>query len=215
MTAEERLAEARLDDAMLELYEDVGRETGYWANYFLRDLKKVGGLAVARKLLRSASTSEGFVRLKKEGMLHRSVEALVISTGFRHLFTLEEVEIATNRLRDNGYTTSELQVPRQPAGSPPPELAQLLDRVENAPDQTARWDLRDEVVAFGEDAREAIRGWLAKEYLVPFGLSVLEKMAPTDSAAPRILDTYATMGGKEAALARASLDRIRRRRSGG
>src|SRR5687768_2155685 len=88
------LAEARLTAEMFALYDDVGRETGYWANYFLRDLKRIGGLALARKLLAASSTSEGFERLKKERMLNRSLEALVMAPEFRPLFSTDEIEVA-------------------------------------------------------------------------------------------------------------------------
>ena len=36
---------------MLDVFELAGRETGYWANYFLRSVRIEGGLATARKLL--------------------------------------------------------------------------------------------------------------------------------------------------------------------
>ncbi|WP_152533930.1 hypothetical protein [Pseudomonas syringae] len=36
---------------MLDIYQHAGTEVGYWANYFLRGVKKHGGLHYARTAL--------------------------------------------------------------------------------------------------------------------------------------------------------------------
>src|SRR6266403_753051 len=44
--------EDEFNRAMEEVYYRAGREAGYWANYFIRDLRQKGGLATAKSLLR-------------------------------------------------------------------------------------------------------------------------------------------------------------------
>jgi hypothetical protein len=173
-------------------------------------LKRLGGLQVARKLLNAPAVSQGFERLKKEHLLSESVEAVVLAPEFRPLFTDAELSRARKRLADHGYTPADLETQ---AVEMPPDLLRLLERVENATDQSERWDLRNDVVAYGSTAREAMRKWLAREHLVPFALSVLENLSPRDAAAPRIIDAYVAGGGKERALAVAALERIRTARS--
>ena len=59
---------AKLEDeltAMLEEgYRRTGEETGYWARYYLREVRKKGGLATAKRLLGSQveGLSEAFKR---------------------------------------------------------------------------------------------------------------------------------------------------------
>jgi len=96
-------AEAQFDQAMLDIYSLAGRETGYWAGYFLRAVRKDGGLETARKLLWKTGTSRGFERLKEEGRLDLSMEALMLRPEFRELFSEAELERAADRLAEHGY----------------------------------------------------------------------------------------------------------------
>lgn len=96
--------EARFDDAMLEIFWLAGEATGYWANYFLRKVRKHAGVWSARDLLHRSGVSPGFERLRKEGRLDLSMEALVIRPEFRDLFTPDEVAIASDRLAAHGFS---------------------------------------------------------------------------------------------------------------
>ena len=95
--------ELAFHQAMLDIYWLAGRETGYWASYFLRAVRNNGGLPTARKLLWASGTSEGFERLKKEGRLDLSMEAVMLRPEFRELFSAEELARAADRLAANGY----------------------------------------------------------------------------------------------------------------
>ena len=56
--------EARFEQEMIEkVYRTVGRETGYWAGYFLRSIKRHGGIGAARRLLERPGVSKGLSRL--------------------------------------------------------------------------------------------------------------------------------------------------------
>ncbi len=96
------IVEARFHQAMLDIFELAGRETGYWATYFLRSVRDHGGLETARKLLRKSGTSGGFERLKAERRLDLSMEAVILRPEFRELFSAEELAIASNRLLAHG-----------------------------------------------------------------------------------------------------------------
>jgi hypothetical protein len=101
--------EWRFHDAMLEIFRHAGEATrrrrpdgtvdrGYWASYFLRGVRNHGGLVYARRLLQQQGTMEGFERLKKEGRLDLTVEALVLRPEFRSLFSEQELNVASRRI---------------------------------------------------------------------------------------------------------------------
>jgi 5-methylcytosine-specific restriction protein A len=100
---EDEELELQFDAAMQEIYWLAGKATGYWANYFLRSVRKNGGLAVARQLLWKCGVSAGFERLKAEGRLDLSMEALILKPVFRPLFASSELARARERLREHGY----------------------------------------------------------------------------------------------------------------
>lgn len=131
---------------------------------------------------------------------------MVLEPAFRELFTEDELRKARKRLEEHGYTPQELSSGPTPVS---PALRALLERVDGEQDQFARWALRNEVVAYGPSAREAMREWLAREHLAPFAISALEHLAPVDPAAARVIDAYIVAGGRERGLAVAALDRLR------
>jgi 5-methylcytosine-specific restriction enzyme A len=96
-------SEARFHQAMIDIYSLAGRATGYWANYFLRSVRKDGGLNTARKLLWKSGTSAGFERLQAEHRLDLSMEALMLKPEFRGLFSEVELAMASERLLAHGY----------------------------------------------------------------------------------------------------------------
>ena len=203
------LLAARFDAAMeADVYRRAGEETGYWANYFLRDLRSHGGLITAKKLLRAKGISHGFRRLKEEGRLDLTVEALVLRQEFRPLFTNGELALAKARLDRYGYR------PRRDSVSswdiPPDvqaELDALLRRVEEQPGDRQIM-LRNEVVGYGSVATRAMHRWLRDEHLAGFAIAALERLAASDPGAAGALEDYAMHGGRDRELAVAALDRI-------
>jgi len=92
-----------LDAALLIGYETAGREIGYWGNYYLRSLRRNGGLATAQRMLckKMKSVSEqtkGFRALIDAGRTDLSVESIILQPQFRNLFTEEEINEAKRRL---------------------------------------------------------------------------------------------------------------------
>lgn len=78
-------------------------ERGYWASYFLRGVRNHGGPEYAHQLLRKEGTTDGFQRLKEEGRLDLTMEALVLRPEYTTLFTDEERRVAAHRLAEAGY----------------------------------------------------------------------------------------------------------------
>jgi hypothetical protein len=91
--------EARFEQDMVEkVYRAAGRETGYWAGYFLRSVKRYGGVAAARRLLERGGVSKGLAKLASLNRLDLTMETLVLDPAYAVLFTDEERGIATRRL---------------------------------------------------------------------------------------------------------------------
>jgi hypothetical protein len=91
--------EGRFENELIEkVYRATGRETGYWAGYFLRSVKRYGGVGAARRLLEKGGVSKGLTRLATMGRLDLAMETLVLSPEYEPLFTDEERAVAARRL---------------------------------------------------------------------------------------------------------------------
>jgi 5-methylcytosine-specific restriction protein A len=93
--------EEEFHEAMTDGYRRTGEATGYWANYFIRDVKQIGGLATAKKILNkgaSGSSGKGLQTLIDHGRADLSLEACVVSPRFATLFTQKERNEAQSRL---------------------------------------------------------------------------------------------------------------------
>ena len=91
--------EARFEREMVEkVYRAAGRETGYWAGYFLRAVKQHGGVGAARRLLQHGGVSKGLSKLAALGRLDLAMETLVLDPTYHPLFTDPERAIAAQHL---------------------------------------------------------------------------------------------------------------------
>ena len=99
--------EARFEQDMVEkVYRLAGRETGYWAGYFLRSVRQHGGVGAARRLLERGGISKGLAKLAELDRLDLAMEALVLDPNYEPLFTDPERAIATRRLHDARHLTN-------------------------------------------------------------------------------------------------------------
>jgi len=89
--------------AMVRVYEDAKRETGYNATRFLQMVSEQGGLSTARQLLHAPTVSDGFTALWERGRLDLAVEAVLLRDEFEPLFTEQERELALSRLEAYGW----------------------------------------------------------------------------------------------------------------
>jgi 5-methylcytosine-specific restriction protein A len=93
--------EARFEHDMVEkVYRAAGRETGYWAGYFLRSVKQHGGVGAARRLLERGGVSKGLMKLANLNRLDLAMETLVLDPAYGPLFTDEERGVAARRLEE-------------------------------------------------------------------------------------------------------------------
>lgn len=92
----------QLHEEMVEMFSVVGKETGYWGRYFLRSVKRNGGLQTAKRMLskklENPSEQKGFRALIEAGRPDLSLENLILQPKFRKLFTLNEINEAKFRL---------------------------------------------------------------------------------------------------------------------
>ncbi len=96
---------AEFHEAMLNIYRRAIKEIKppYRAKDFLSMVTEHGGVAAAKRLLRTSEKQSGFARLWEAGRLDLSMEAHVIQPRFSHLFTPAEVTSARGRLTKHGY----------------------------------------------------------------------------------------------------------------
>jgi 5-methylcytosine-specific restriction protein A len=93
--------EARFEQDMVEkVYRAAGRETGYWAGYFLKSVKRFGGVGAARRLLERGGVSQGLAKLASLHRLDLAMETLVLDPAYHLLFTDEERAVAARRLEE-------------------------------------------------------------------------------------------------------------------
>ncbi|HXJ82511.1 MAG TPA: hypothetical protein VMS64_27970 [Candidatus Methylomirabilis sp.] len=91
----------RFQHDMIEtVYRTAGKETGYWAAYFLRAVKRHGGVAAAKRMLGTKGLSKGLATLAAKGRLDLAMETLVLKPEYRTLFTDGERTIAAQRLAE-------------------------------------------------------------------------------------------------------------------
>jgi hypothetical protein len=79
------------------------RKHGYVATYFLQMLEEHGGVGTARRLLAKSDPQTGLFELWKLGLLHESMEAVVLQDKFKSLFAENELAEAHRRLDELGY----------------------------------------------------------------------------------------------------------------
>ncbi|HYE90808.1 MAG TPA: hypothetical protein VEA38_07315 [Terriglobales bacterium] len=92
---------ARFEQDMVEkVYRTVGRETGYWAGYFLKSVKQYGGVGAARRALERDGISKGLAKLASLDRLDLAMETLVLDPAYAPLFTDEERTTAARRLAE-------------------------------------------------------------------------------------------------------------------
>ena len=96
--------ETHFNEAMLSIYRQAKTECKYNAVRFLQMLDERGGLQTAKHLLHTTGLSDGFVALWKCNRLDLTVEAFVLKTEWRELFSEEELAIAKKRLLEVGYS---------------------------------------------------------------------------------------------------------------
>jgi|WetSurMetagenome_2_1015567.scaffolds.fasta_scaffold624069_1 hypothetical protein len=91
---------------MVGIYEKAKNECGYIATRFLQKVTEDGGLAAARQWFSSDKPQEGLFKLYDLHRLDISMEALVLLTKYKPLFTDSELARAKMRLQQLNYVVN-------------------------------------------------------------------------------------------------------------
>lgn len=114
-----------LHRSLIDAYRRAGKEVGYWGNYFLRAVKKNGGLVTVKKMLLPTTTGKiqkGLQALIDAGRPDLSIEAIVLQPRFAGLFTQNELTEAKNRL--SVFPQSAFRQPVTPAKNFPETMSE-------------------------------------------------------------------------------------------
>lgn len=95
--------EKRFHAAMLNVYQRAKAEVGYNASRFLSMVTEQGGYEAARTLLHAQNVSDGYTALWERKRLDLTVEAVILKSEWRDLFSEGERDIARRRLAEYGY----------------------------------------------------------------------------------------------------------------
>ena len=96
--------ETELTAALLESYHRAGDEVGYWGRRFLQAIRRHGGLANAKRMLKPRTSGQraGLDALLEANRPDLTLEAIILKPKFRELFTESELSTAAERLGQYG-----------------------------------------------------------------------------------------------------------------
>ena len=92
-----------LEDELTRALEGTvkaAKARGYFPTYFMQMLAEHGGVGTAKRLLAVERPQAGLIELWRLGLLHESMEAVVLQPKFHSLFTEEELAEAFHRLEE-------------------------------------------------------------------------------------------------------------------
>jgi 5-methylcytosine-specific restriction enzyme A len=107
--------EDELTSALLDAYTRAGQEVGYWGRRFLQAVRRNGGLATAKRMLkpRNASQRAGLDALLKADRPDLTLEAIILQNKFHELFTDDEISVAKERLGKFGEEAARHRASRE------------------------------------------------------------------------------------------------------
>ena len=101
--------EEEFEKAMIEVDKGCKRHIGYNAKLFRAMLANHGGREAAKKLLAGPRVQSGFEYLWKRGRLDLSMEAVILNSKYRPLFTPQEIAEAQKRLEMGRFDVRKTQ----------------------------------------------------------------------------------------------------------
>jgi 5-methylcytosine-specific restriction enzyme A len=96
--------EDQLTAVLEQSYRRAGEEVGYWGRRFLQAVRRKGGLATVRRMLKPRTTGQraGLDALLDANRPDLTVEAIILKPKFRRLFSKAELHVASERLGEYG-----------------------------------------------------------------------------------------------------------------
>ncbi len=107
--------EDELNATLVDAYQRSGDEVGYWGTRYLQAVRRNGGLATAKRMLkpRNAGQRKGLDSLLEAGRPDLTLEAIILQPPFRTLFTDAELAVAAERLGEYGKTMAVIRATRE------------------------------------------------------------------------------------------------------
>ncbi|MCJ7446874.1 MAG: hypothetical protein MUO72_04215 [Bacteroidales bacterium] len=106
------IKENQFNEKIFEVYDLAKKLCAYNATRFLKKIRHYGGIEAAKSWLdpkdKDKPPTQGFIKLKDNGRLDISLEALVLREPWNKFFTSGELEVAKTRLSHFGYNGIEL-----------------------------------------------------------------------------------------------------------
>ncbi len=104
-----------LTAALVDGYQRAGDEVGYWGRRFIQAVRRNGGLATAKRMLKPRCTGQraGLDALLEAGRPDLTLEAIILQSPFRDLFTDGERAVAAERLGEFGKTIAVVRASRE------------------------------------------------------------------------------------------------------
>jgi 5-methylcytosine-specific restriction enzyme A len=96
--------DAELTNALIDVYRRAGQEVGYWSTRFLQAVRRNGGFATAKRMLKPRNTNQraGLDALLKANRPDLTLEAIILQPKFQKFFTESELAVAKERLGKYG-----------------------------------------------------------------------------------------------------------------
>lgn len=107
--------EDELTAALTDGYQRSGDEVGYWGTRFIQAVRRNGGLATAKRMLkpRNAGQRKGLDALLEANRPDLTLEAIILQPTFRSLFNDGELAVAAERLGEYGKTLAIIRATRE------------------------------------------------------------------------------------------------------
>ena len=83
------------------VYADI--KSHDFPEFLLQAMRRYGGVFAAKQFLSVSPVRSGLVELREQGRLDKSVEALMLQERWNTLFSVRELKLARQRLKDLGY----------------------------------------------------------------------------------------------------------------
>lgn len=95
--------EKKFNDELIKKYEMAQKQCECRLVRFLQNIAKFGGVKTAKEIIRKNRVSDEFETLQKAGLIHLTMEAMVIEAQYADLFTDDEVNYCYDVLCEQGY----------------------------------------------------------------------------------------------------------------
>ncbi len=99
----EMTLEKQFEEALIKNCELAQKQCRCRLTRLLQNITKFGGVKTAKEILRKRRISDDFETLEQAGLIHLTMEALVIDKKYAELFTDEEVNSCYEVLCEHGY----------------------------------------------------------------------------------------------------------------